>query len=390
MTHIVKGVELTDVEYDRYTALTAEIDYCESQSYAFKILQNSFYGAQLNQNFKFYAKVAGESTTGTGRHVLQHQIRKCCEVLDGDYNIDPIVDDEDPRAIRGEAASPSIIYGDTDSSILTLKHVLTGRETLQEKIKIADNIALLVNKSFPKFMMEQFLLQPEFSDKIKTGRELFASAAFFVSKKRYAMHVVDKEGIPKDDLKLMGLDAKKTTTPRPIKAFLKKCVMDVLKGVPAKELDEYIVAYRDKIIDDVPLMEIGLPKGIKKIELYTEEFRNNPRTRIPGHTSAALLYNEFRERYKDNQSLQISSGMKIKVFNFKYEFEHDGRMFKSIALPTDTEEIPQWFADDFVPLIDRITHSKKLVDNMLHNMFDSIPRHVPTRHMQAIEEEFEF
>jgi hypothetical protein len=137
-------------------------------------------------------------------------------------------------------------------------------------------------------------------------------------------------------------------------------------------------------------MEIGLPKGIKKIELYTEEFRNNPRTRIPGHTSAALLYNEFRERYKDNQSLQISSGMKIKVFNFKYEFEHDGRMFKSIALPTDTEEIPQWFADDFVPLIDRITHSKKLVDNMLHNMFDSIPRHVPTRHMQAIEEEFEF
>lgn len=390
MTHTVKGIELTDDEYQQYQELSAEIDYCEATSLAYKILQNSFYGAQLNQNFKFYAKVAGESTTGTGRQVLQHQIRKCCEILDGSYDIDPIVDDEDPRAIRGEKASPSIIYGDTDSSILTLKHVLSGDETLEEKIKIADNIAKLVNKSFPKFLMDQFLVQPEFSDKIKTGRELYASAAFFVSKKRYAMHVVDKEGIPKDDLKLMGLDAKKTTTPRPIRAFLKKCVMDVLKGTPAKELDDYIIAYRDKIIDDVPLTELGLPKGIKKIEHYTEEFENDPYTRLPGHVAAAVLYNHFRAEYKDNQSLQISSGMKIKVFNFTYPFEYNGRMFKAIALPTDAEEIPHWFTEDFAPLIDRITHSKKLVDNMLHNMFDSIPRHVPTRHMQAIEEEFEF
>lgn len=375
---------------EEIAALQVEYEYADALQYCMKIKLNSQYGALLNQNFRFYDKRMGQSVTATGRQVLRHQLKKGCEIIDGDYNIEPIVDDEDPRALRGEVASPSLVYGDTDSGYFTLKHILPPNATKEFVVKLADQIAAEINESFPEFNRKAFLCQPGFDQHIKTGRELVADRGFFIQKKRYVIHVIDKEGKRKDELKAMGVEMRKTTTPRDVKQFLRNSATMLLKGVPAKELDEYIVAYRDKIIDDVPLMEIGLPKGIKKIELYTEEFRNNPKTRIPGHTSAALLYNEFRERYKDNQSLQISSGMKIKVFNFKYEFEHDGRMFKSIALPTDTEEIPQWFAEDFVPLIDRITHSKKLVDNMLHNMFDSIPRHVPTRHMQAIEEEFEF
>jgi len=387
---VVKGIKLTDEEYAEYMELSAVVDYNDSLSYAFKILQNSYYGAQLNQNFKFYAKVAGESTTGTGRRVLEHQIRKTCELLDGNYWVDPIVDEEDPRALRGEVASPSLIYGDTDSGIFTLKNILVGDETQAEKIKIADTIAGLVNKSFPKFMMEQFLVQPEFSTKIKTGRELFSPAAFFVSKKRYAMHVTDKEGIPKNDLKIMGLDAKKTTTPRNVRKFLRQCVMDLLTGKPAAELDAYIMEYRDNVIDNVPIMDVGLPKGVKKVEMYTKEFYSDHRTRLPGHVAASIFYNEMRDANGDTLSLQIVSGMKIKVFNFEYDLEHRGRKFNSIALPTDTEILPLWFVRDFVPLIDRVKHSKKLVDNMLHNMFDSIPRHVPTRHVEALMSEFDW
>jgi DNA polymerase elongation subunit (family B) len=387
---VVEGVPLTEEEYAKYVALQQEVDYNDSLSYAFKILQNSYYGAQLNQNFKYYAKVAGESTTATGRCVLEHQIRKGCELLDGDYNVDPVVDDDDPRALRHEPASPSLIYGDTDSCIFTLSKLLTGNETLSEKIKIADTVADVVNRSFPDFMMAQFLVQPEFSGKIRTGREIYASAAFFVSKKRYVMHVVDKEGIPKDTLKLMGLDAKKTTTPRPVKEFLRTVCYDLLTGKPENDIDQYIMKYRDAIIDDIPLMEMGLPKGVKKVELYTDAFYDHYKTRLPGHVAASILYNEVRNEHGDTTSLPITSGMKIKVFNFKYEIEHRGRLFNSIALPTDTEEIPDWFTEKFVPIIDREKHAKKLVDNMLHNMFDSIPRHVPTRHQEALNEEFDW
>jgi len=348
------------------------------------------YGALLNQNFRFYDKRMGQSVTATGRRILQHQLRKGCEIIDGNYNIDPIVDDEDPRALRGEIASPCLIYGDTDSGYFSIKSILPPGASQKFAIAVADEIANEINTSFPAFNQKAFLCQPGYDSFIKTGRELVADRGFFIQKKRYVIHVIDKEGKPKDELKAMGVEMRKTTTPRDVKLFLRTAATMLLKSTPDSELDEYIVAYRDKIIDDVPLMELGLPKGIKKIEYYTEEFLNDPKTRLPGHVAASVLYNHFRDEYKDVQSLQISSGMKIKVFNFQYMFEHNGRMFKSIALPTDQEEVPHWFVEHFAPLIDRITHSKKLVDNMLHNMFDSIPRHVPTRHMQSIEEEFEF
>ena len=277
-----------------------------------------------------------------------------------------------------------------NSLYCTLTPILPPTATKEFVVKVADQIGNEINASFPAFNRKAFLCQPGYDEYLQTGRELVADRGFFIQKKRYVIHVVDKEGKAKDELKAMGVEMRKTTTPRDVKVFLRTAVTMLLKKAPDKEIDDYITTYRDKIIDEVPLTELGLPKGIKKIEYYTEEFRNDPKTRLPGHVAAAIVYNDFREQYKDNQSLQISSGMKIKVFNFTYPFEHNGRLFKSIALPTDVEEIPEWFVEDFAPLIDRLTHSKKLVDNMLHNMFDSIPRHVPTRHMQAIEEEFEF
>ncbi len=369
-------------------AAQSEYEFADMAQYTMKIKLNSQYGALLNQNFRFYDKRMGQSVTATGRCILQHQLRKGCEIIDGNYNIDPIVDDEDQRALRGEIASPCLIYGDTDSGYFSINEILPPNGTAGFAIKMADQIAAEINNSFPEFNQKAFLCQPGYDSFIKTGRELVADRGFFIQKKRYVIHVIDKEGKPKDELKAMGVDMRKTTTPRAVKEFLRKTCYDLLTGVDDAVIDEYIMKYRDALIDDIPLMELGLPKGVKKVELYTELFHDDCNTRLPGHVAASILYNEYREINNDTISLQITSGMKIRVFNLQYTVEHRGRMFNSIALPTDTEVMPKWFNDVFVPLIDRTLHSKKLVDNMLHNMFDSIPRHVPTRHMQALEEEF--
>ncbi len=362
--------------------------FADMTQYVMKIKLNSSYGALLNQNFKFYDKRMGQSVTASGRVILRHQIRKGCEIIDGDYNIDPIVDDEDPRALRGEVASPSLIYGDTDSLYCTLSAILPPNPKPSFVVKVADQIGKQINESFPQFNREAFLCQPGFDCFIKTGRELVADKGFYIQKKRYVIHVIDKEGKAKDELKAMGVDMRKTTTPRPVREFLRKTCYDLLTGVPDSVIDENIMAYRDAMIDEYPLMEVGLPKGVKKVELYTQAFKENPSTRIPGHISASILYNDWLRLNNDVVSLPITSGMKIKVFNLEYDMLHEGRLFKSIAIPTDTDVIPDWFMSEFAPKIDRVKHSKKLIDNMLHNMFDSIPRHVPTRHMQALQEEF--
>lgn len=538
------------VELEQQIAkLDTEFQYHDMLQYCLKIKLNSLYGALLNQSFRFYDKRLGQSTTASGRNILRHQLKKGCEIIDGDYSIEPIVDDEDPRAIRGEVASPSLAYGDTDSvtgdtliyvngekqsiatfydtqpdtflmynktnanyvkqvvgctsighdgtttvtrlilhvmkhtvhkqmyevtvnknvviitadhSIMvrrgdqligtkptgiasgdrllcksvsngcvetesfvltdlgvqeldvydievedvhnffandilvhnsgyfTLDKILPPSPTVEFVVRIADQIGEEINVSFPEFNRKAFLCQPGFDVYITTGRELVADKGFYIQKKRYVIHVVDKEGKRKDELKAMGVDMRKTTTPRHIKAFLRKTCYDLLTGRPDLEIDNYIMEFRDTTIDVTPLVEVGFPKGIKKVELYTEAFNGNPRTRLPGHVAASILYNDYRMLNNDVISLPITSGMKIRIFNFDTDFFHQGRMFNSIAIPTDAEEVPDWFLDEFAPRIDRIKHANKLVDNMLHNMFDSILRPVPTRHMQALEQDFDW
>lgn len=74
--------------------------YYDRLQYVYKIKLNSLYGALSNRFFRFFDTRMGESTTGTGRMVLQHQ---CCEVnrlITGVYDL------------YGDA----IIYGDSVAS----------------------------------------------------------------------------------------------------------------------------------------------------------------------------------------------------------------------------------------------------------------------------------
>lgn len=128
---IREGIEIPDhvaVEYDKLMEKANGVDRLQ---YVYKIKLNSAYGALTNYYFRFFRLEAGESTTGTGRAILRHQIRRVGEVLDGVYNFTPPVDVEmlerdkesgDYRIVNKDVdyrdvkfPSPSIIYGDTDS-----------------------------------------------------------------------------------------------------------------------------------------------------------------------------------------------------------------------------------------------------------------------------------
>lgn len=106
--------------------------------------------------------------------------------------------------------------------------------------------------------------------------------------------------------------------------------------------------------------------------------------RLPGHVAASIFYNECREKYDDKDSLPIVSGMKIKVFYLTQKY---GR-FKSIALPTDTEQVPDWFLDHFT--IDREAHILRLVDRPLTNIFKAIKVEVPSKQSLLVGELLEF
>ena len=180
-------------------------DYYDKRQLVRKILLNSAYGALLNEHCRFYDKRIGQSVTLTGRQIVKHMMSQINEIIAGEYRHD------------GDA----IIYGDTDSCYFTaypiLKEQIDKGEIEWSKdmcIELYDNIADQTNASFPAFMEKAFHCPRKNGEVIKAGRELIGERSIFITKKRYAINIFDKEGKRKDtngktgEIKAMGLDLK--------------------------------------------------------------------------------------------------------------------------------------------------------------------------------------
>lgn len=358
-----------------------EAAYYDRLQYVFKIKLNSFYGALTNRFFRFYDLRMGESTTGTGRLILLHQCAQVTKILDGEYaQPDRREMDDKGKEHFGYSDKYSVVYGDTDSS-----YFATHAENKEDAIMVADRVGALVNKSFPEFMRRTFLCGEGYDQQIVTGREIVTRKGIFVDKKRYILNIIDDEGKAVDKMKVMGLDTKKTTMPKEVSKVLNHFVERFLKDEEWDVIAQDIVEYKDTLANTDDIMSIGLPKGIKGIEDYTERLKIHGRgQRLPGHVAAAILYNLCREKYEDVESPPIVSGMKIKVF---YLTQKVGR-FKSIAIPVDIETVPQWFLNDFV--VDTDAHILRLVDNPLLNIIKAIGYEVPTKQGMVVNSLLEF
>lgn len=393
---IRKGIQISDEDAILYDELIEKSKYYDRIQFCIKIRLNSTYGALTNYNFRFFKLEAGESVTGTGRMILRHQCRKVSEVLGGPYNTnfplyETIKECEEHNTspnlalhgpvFNGEFPADAIIYGDTDSA-----YFKTYAESADEAIQVADAVAEVVNASFPAFMKEAFLCQPGYDQKIKTSREIVSDRGIFVDKKRYMLHIIDNEGESVDKLKIMGLELKKTTLPKPIQKALTSFIERLLKGATWDSIAAEVVEYKKTLISANDILSIGLPKGVNNVENYTTSYLRDNTCRLPGHVAAAIFYNIQLVEYKDLESPAITSGSKLKVYYLKTKF---GK-FKSIALPTDIDIIPDWFIENFQPIIDRDAQLYRLVDKPLEHILNAIGEVVPTAHLQHVKELFVF
>ncbi|MCK9369611.1 hypothetical protein M0R04_06860 [Candidatus Dojkabacteria bacterium] len=406
------GVLMTEEDAVLYDEYRQDYENYDRKQYVMKIKLNSLYGAMSNKHFKFFDVRMGESTTGTGRAILRHQSRRVNEIFEGNYDIDfPMYATEkiaalkgyppevalDGKIFKGKFQTDAIIYGDTDST-----YFKTYTDNVEDAIKVSNYVAEVVNDSYQEFMKNTFLCQPGFDNLVKCAREVVSDRGIFVEKKRYMLHLVDLDGKRVDKCKVMGLDTKKTTLPAAISKRLDKFLERFLKGESWESVSMSIVDYKHELELSKDIMELGLPKGCNNVEDYTKRFNNDQsmlideddeyaaktkkgkQVSLPGHIAAAILYNQMLVLYNDKVSLPIMSGMKLKVFNLKVKYGN----FKSIALPTDAEFVPDWFLENFV--IDKKMHITKLVDNPLQNILKAIGKSAPTKSSLVFDEEWQF
>lgn len=338
-------------------------DYYDRIQYVYKIKLNSLYGALTNKFFRFYDLRLGASTTATGREILKHQVSKIGDIIDGEYSM----------------TAPSIIYGDTDSCYFKV-----DVDNLDDAVVAADWVAGEVNKSFKPFVREAFFVREGFDDKIKAAREIVAGGGIFVTKKRYILHVLDKEGKRTSEPKVMGLEIKKSNLPVYVQEYLTDWVLRLIQGEDWNILADDLLKFKQEIRAK-SIMELGLPKGVNRVEHYTKEYQLlGEKARLPGHVAAVIFYNILREQFKDYDSPAITSGNKIRVFKMKKQI---GK-FKSIALPTDIDVIPSWFLENIELDIEK--HMKSLVTDPLGSILSSVGKMVPTEHSVFLDSIMEF
>jgi hypothetical protein len=213
-------------------------------------------------------------------------------------------------------------------------------------IELYDKICDLVNDSFVGFMKKQFNCPEERGIVIKAGREVVASKAMFITKKRYAALVYDKEGKRKDkdgkigEIKITGLDIKRSDTPYFVQQFLAEIIEMVLTGIGEVDVLRHIIKFRAEF-NERPGWEKGSPKRANNITNYREKEEIKGKITIPGHVRASINWNTLKEMHDDKYSAHIIDGSKVVVCKLKPNYTG----FKSVAYPVDEPRLPQWFKD---------------------------------------------
>ena len=333
-----------------------EFEFWDKRQLVKKINLNSLYGALLNAGSRFFDQRLGQSTTLSGRCVAKHMASQTNEIFTGTYHH------------QGD----TIIYGDTDSCYFSAWPVFKEQAergdiqwNKEKVIELYDAVAEQVNASFPAFMNQAFNVPNNLGEIIKAGREVVASKGLFITKKRYAVLIYDKEGKRKDldgeagEIKAMGLDLKRADTPEYMQRFLEKILLMVLKGQGQSDIIDAINEFRTAF-KERPGYEKGTPKRVNNLTKHTEVFEKTGKCGV-GHALAAINWNRFKKAYGDNRSIDIVDGMKVIVCKLK----SNPMGITSIAYPIDEMRLPEWFKE--MPF-DNAAMEETIIDNKVDNL----------------------
>ena len=350
--------ERKELQAKKKDAQTAEDKaFWDKRQLVKKINLNSLYGAILNPGCRFFDKRIGQSTTLTGRAIARHMDAHVNECVTGEY----------------DHVGRAIIYGDTDSVYFSAYPILkpeieagTMEWNKDICIQLYDTIAESVNDSFPAFMDRAFNCPRDMGAIIKGGRELIASKGLFIKKKRYAVLIYDLEGARLDingkpgKVKAMGLDLKRSDTPKVVQDFLSDLLLRVLTGSDAVYVYDRVREFKTEF-QKRPAWEKGTPKRVNNLTHYGELENKKGRANMPGHVRAALNWNTLRRMHSDNYSMQIVDGMKTIVCKLR----SNPLGYTSVGYPTDETHIPQWFKD--LPFDDGLMEDT-IVDQKVENL----------------------
>ena len=290
-----------DPKYQKYISRYNNIQMAR------KISLNSAYGAIGNQYFRYYDLAIAEGITTAGQLSIRWIEKKINQYL---------------NKLLGTTNEDFVIASDTDSIYVTfdklVNHVFKEGKDTQKIVNFLDTIAQekiepFIDKSYQGLAT----YVNAYDQKMQMKREVIANKGIWTAKKRYILNAWDVEGVrfKEPSLKIMGIEAVKSSTPAPCRAKIKEALKIIMSG-DEKELNDFLIAFR-KEFDELPPEEIAYPRsvnGVKKFYSDSSIYRKG----TPMHIKGALVYNHMiRERKLTRKYPTIQNGDKIKYLELR-------------------------------------------------------------------------
>ena len=273
-----------------------------------KIQLNSAYGAIGNQYFRYYNIINAEAITLSGQVSIRWIEHKMNAYLNN---------------ILKTEKKDYVIASDTDSIYLNLgnlvEKVFEGRETNDSSVvSFLNKVCEMELEKYISSSYEALATYVNaYEQKMIMKRENIASTGIWTAKKRYMLNVWDSEGVRYQEpkLKMMGIEAVKSSTPMPCRNAIKDAIKIMMDGTE-NDLVSYIDSFR-KTFENLPPEDIAFPRsvnGLRKYKASTTVYSKG----TPLHVRGTLLYNFHIEKKKlEYKYPLVQEGEKIKYLHLR-------------------------------------------------------------------------
>ena len=296
-----------DYEKTKDPKLLRDISKFNNIQMAKKISLNSAYGAIGNVWFRYYNILVAEAITTSGQlairfieHSLNEYLNKILNTRDEDYII---ASDTDSVYITFDKLVSKVFVSDTDNNKIVEFLDTVAKEKIEPFIdKSYQELADYVNA---------------YEQKMQMKREVIADKGIWVAKKRYILNAHDVEGVryKEPKLKIMGVEAVKSSTPAACREKIKEA-LTIIMNEDDKVLNSFIQDFRTEFMNLKPEL-IAYPRSVNGLTKWTES-HNLFKKGAPIHCKGAILYNHLLQDKKlQGKYPYIQEGDKIKFLHMK-------------------------------------------------------------------------